>query len=139
MDFDELKKMMVKSHTSTTRQWVEVYPDGTINQAEEADNNTTHWISYPEKAVANIYTISNANCGCNCDICIMYKHFEGLCKEEFIEAYGEDDWEYCNDNSLEQAIYDYSTDNGVFPSDIRDAMLEAIDDIEFGYFDDENA
>lgn len=137
IDYEALKDMLVRSHTCTTHQWMEVHPDGTISETEEADNNTRHYISYPDKEVANIYNISDANCGCNCDICTLYNHFESLTKEEFLDIHNEDDLEYCKDYTREQAIYDVCTDNGACPEDIREWMLYVIEEIEYGYFDDE--
>lgn len=137
LDDEVLKNMLISSHTSTTHQWMQVYPDGSVSKTEEADNNTRHYVSYPDKEVANIYNISNANCGCNCDICTLYNHFESLTKEEFLDIHNEDDFDYCNTYTREEAIYDYCTENGAYPEDIREQMLYAINEIEYGYFEDE--
>ena len=84
MDYSDLRELVVKSHDTNSHKWMEVYPDGSINEAEEADNNSAHYISYPDKEVATIFNINNESCeACGCDICVMYRHFsEG--KEAFI-------------------------------------------------------
>ena len=135
---NQLKQVLIDSHLCMNHKWVCVYPDGSISETEEADNNTTHWVSYPEKEVVNIYTISTATCEpCNCDICVEFRHFERLDKQEFIEAYGEDEWNYCNETELENAILEYCRDNGISQYDIVDEMIDNIEGIEYGYFDDE--
>ena len=138
-DDDELDDMIVRFHTNYTHQWVECYPDGTVSETEEADNNTTHWVKYPKKAVASIYNICDAGGSCcDCDICTMYRHFEDMDKEEFIESYSEEDWDYCNENSREEAILVFERDNdGLSSEGIREQMIDAIKEIEYGYFDDE--
>lgn len=139
MDIDELNDMVVRSHDMSTHQWVECMPNGTVHETEEADNNTSHWIDYPNKEVAAIYNICSASGeACNCDICTMYRHFEDMDKEEFIERYSEDDWNYCNETSLDDAILDFERNNGgLTGEDIREQMIAAIEKIEHGYFDDE--
>lgn len=138
MDDNDLRDMVVRGHDMRTHQWVECFPDGSVSETEEADNNTTHWIDYPNKAVATIYSICRAGCGCNCDICTMYSDFGSMEKDEFVERYSEDDWDYCNDNSLDEAILEYKRNNdGLSGEDIREQMIDAIEEIEHGYFDDE--
>lgn len=138
-DDDELDDMVVRGHTGSTHQWVECCPDGSVWKVEEADNNTTHWIDYPNKAVASIYDICRAGGSrCDCDICTMYRHFEDMDKEEFIESYSEEDWDYCYENSLKEAILVFERDNdGLSGEGIREQMIDAIKEIEYGYFDDE--
>lgn len=135
---DTLNDWAVSEHTSNTHRWVEVHPDGQVSETEEADNNSSHWIDYPNKEVASIYEISTASCEpCNCDICCMYRHYEDCDgdKEEFLYSHSEEDLEYCQENTLEQALRD--NDSLKSASDIRDEMLDAIDEIYYGYFDDE--
>lgn len=131
---DYLNDIIVRGHTSETHEWVECLPNGSIHETEEADNNSRHYVSYPDKEVENIYNISDANCGCNCDVCTMYKHFEGLDEDEFIDAYGKDMLDYCKTYTLEQAILD---ECGEFTEDVRYEMLDAIDNIPYGYFNNE--
>lgn len=139
LDYKTLNDWAIKDHTSQTHMWVQVYPDGQVSETEEADNNTTHWIDYPDKEVLSVYEISTASCEpCNCDICCMYRHYEDCDgdKEEFLYSHSEDDWDYCQENTLEQALRD--CDYLKSTSDIREEMLDAIDEIYYGYFDDEN-
>lgn len=139
-DIDNLNDMVVRSHDGSTHQWVECEPDGDIHKTEEVDNNTTHWIDYPNKAVASIYNICQESPEhCNCDVCTMYRWFSEENKGEFIERYSEEDWDYCCENSLEEAILEFERDNdGLSGEGIREQMIDAIKEIEYGYFDDEN-
>ena len=139
MSDDELNDMVVRSHDRTTHQWMECYPDGSVSETEEVDNNTTHWIDYPNKAVAAIYNICSESAeSCSCDICTMYRHFEDMDKDEIIERYSEEDWDYCNATSLDDAILEFESENGgLAGEDIREQMITAIEGIEYGYFDDE--
>lgn len=136
---EDLNDMVVRAHDMSTHQWVECEPDGTVHGTEEVDNNTTHWIDYPNEIVACIYEICSASGGaCNCDTCTMYKHFNDMDKDEFVERYSEEDWNYCNEHSLDDAILDFERENdGLTGEDIRKQMIDAIEDIEHGYFEDE--
>lgn len=140
MSDDELEGMIVRAHKTNSHKWVECMPDGTVHKTEAADNNTTHWIKYPTKEVASIYNICDESAEtCNCDICTMYRHFEDMDKEEFIERYSEEDWDYCNETSLNDAILEFERDNGgLTGEDIREQMITAIEELEYGYFDDED-
>ncbi len=136
LSYETLHDWAVSEHTSRTHRWVEVHPDGDVSETEEADNNTTHWVDYPNKEVASIYEISAESCEpCNCDICCLYQDYEDGDKEEFLCGHSEEDWEYCQENTLEQALRD--NDSLKSASDIRDEMLDNIDEIYYGYFDDE--
>lgn len=139
-DVDELNDMIVRSHGANSHKWVECMPDGTVHETEEADNNTSHWLDYPNKEVATIYEICQERAGyCNCDICTMYRWFADEDKEEFIERYSEEDWNYCNETSLSDAILDFERENdGLTGEAIREQMIDAIEEIEYGYFDDED-
>ena len=141
MEQSYLEKLVVKSHDTHSHKWMEVTPDGRVRETEEADNNTTHWIDYPNKEVASIYNISNESCeACNCDICTMYRHAEDG-KDAFIEDYGhtEEEWAYCNETSQDDAIDNYELDNGGLDGEgIREQMIEAIEEIKYGYFNDED-
>lgn len=140
MSDEELDDMVVRSHDMSTHQWVECEPDGTVHETEEADNNTSHWIDYPNEEVATIYEICRESAGrCNCDTCTMYRHFADYDKDEFVDRYSEDDWDYCNNTKLEEAILDYERENdGLTGEGIREQMMDAIEEIEYGYFDDED-
>lgn len=140
MEYDYLRSLVTKSHDTNSHKWMEVTPDGNVHETEEADNNTTHWIDYPNKEVATIFNINNESCeACNCDICVMYRHAEDG-KEAFIEDYGhtEEEWDYCNETSLDDAILEFERDNdGLDGESIREQMIDAIEEIDYGYFDDE--
>lgn len=140
MEYDYLRSLVIKSHDTNSHKWMEVTPDGNVHETEEADNNTTHWIDYPNKEVATIFNINNESCeACNCDICVMYRHAEDG-KEAFIEDYGhtEEEWDYCNETSLDDAILEFERDNdGLDGESIREQMIDAIEEIDYGYFDDE--
>lgn len=138
-DVDDLDDMVVRAHDMSTHQWVECEPDGDVHETEEADNNTSHWIDYPHKQVATIYEICEESAGgCNCDICTMYEHFADMDKDEFIEKYSKEEWEYCNVVSFDDAILEAERDNGGRTAEgIREQMIDAIKEIEYGYFDDE--
>ena len=138
MTDEELDRLIIMGHDTHSCKWIEVYPNGTVHETEEADNNTSHYIQYPNKEVASIYMI-HRECAeaCNCEICTMFRWFEYESKEEFIERYSENDWNYCNNKKLEEAILDQEHENGLYSDDIREQMITAIEDIEYGYFDDE--
>lgn len=139
MSDDELDRMVVCTHDTNSHKWMEVYPNGNVHETEEADNNTTHWIKYPTKKVACIWDIHQERAeACPCDICTMYRHFKDMDKEEFVGRYSEEDWDYCNETNLDDAILEFERDNdGLYGEDIREQMIYAIEEIEYGYFDDE--
>ncbi len=140
MEYSYLKKLVVESHDTNSHKWMEVTPDGNVHETEEADNNTGHYISYPDKPVVSVFNINDESCeACNCDICVMYRHAEDG-KEVFIEDYGhtEEEWDYCNKTSQDDAIVEYESGNGGLNAEsIREQMIEAIEGIERGYFEDE--
>lgn len=134
--YDYLRILVIKSHDTNSHKWMEVTPGGKVRKAEEADNNSAHYVSYPDKPVASIFNINDESCElCNCDICTMYRRFEDG-KEAFIQDYGytEEDWDYCNETSQDDAIVD---NGGLDGEGIREQMIDAIEEIEYGYFDDE--
>ncbi len=139
MSDEELDRLLVEEHEYRTHKWMEVYPNGNVHETEEPDNRTSHYINYPDMEVANIYDI-HPECAesCGCDICSMYRDFKDMDKEEFVDSYSEEDWNYCNEHEREDAILDYEHDNGSYGEDIREHMLSVINQIDYGYFDDEN-
>jgi len=140
MSDDELESMIVRAHATNSHKWVECMPDGTVHETEEADNNTTHWIDYPRKAVATIYNIANECAGaCNCDTCTMYRQLTECDEEEWVERWGQDALDYCKTYTLEQALLDDAREAGISSETIREQMLDAIDELEHGYFNDEDA
>lgn len=139
MSDDELHSMIVRGHDTNSHKWVECMPDGTVHETEEADNNTTHWIDYPHKAVATIYNIAN-ECAeaCNCDTCTMYRHVAEYDEEELVERWGQETLDYYKTYSREQALLDDAREAGISSETIREQMLDAINEIEHGYFNDED-
>ena len=138
MTEEYLTSIIVRSHDTNSHLWVEVLPDGTVKEAEEADNNSAHYISYPDKEVASVYDIHQESAeDCNCDVCVAYTHFGEMDKDEFIERYSEEEWEYINETDYEDAVIEQAHDSDIYEDDIRDEMLEAVESIPFGYFDDE--
>lgn len=140
LEYSYLRRLVVMSHDTNSHKWIEVRPDGMVYQTEETDNNTTHWINYPNKEVASIFNINDESCeACNCDICRMYRHAEDG-KEAFIDDYGhtEDEWNYCIVTNKDDAIVEYEIENGGLEGEgIREQMIDAIEEIEYGYFNDE--
>ena len=138
MSDEELDRLLVCGHDTNSHKWVEVYPNGDVNETEEADNNTTHWIDYPKKQVACIFNICYESAeSCNCPVCRLYNDFETLNHNAFYELYSEKDWDYCNEHSRFDSIIDSEHDEGNYSESIREQMLEAISEIEYGYFNDE--
>ena len=138
MTDDELDRLIVMGHDTHSHKWMEVYPNGSVNEAEEADNNTSHYIKYPDKEVASIYEI-HRECAeaCNCDTCTMYRQLADYSKEEWVDRWGEDAWDYCNTYSLEYALLDDAREAGITGESVREQMVSAIEGIEYGYFNDE--
>ena len=138
MEYDYIRNLIVRGHKTNSHEWIEVLPNGTIKEAEEADNNSCHYISYPDKEVANIYDIHQQSAEqCGCDVCRMYRDFTELSKDEFVEQWDEDIYDYVSSTDYEDAIVEDAHDNGIYEYDIRQQIIDAINDIEFGYFDDE--
>jgi len=120
------------AHLSHNHIWLEAHPNGDVTEAEEADRNTTHWIDYPNKEVESIYTIANCEY-CDCDVCASWQQSgdDDITDEEFESRWGFSKEDVGNDFCSH--LRDYDAYNG----DIEDDALAAIDDIEYGYFDDE--
>ena len=135
---DYLTELLIRSYLNHSHEWIEIETDGTIHEAEEADNNTTHWIDYPNKEVANIYNIHMESAeACNTEVCILYRDFEKMDKESFIDRHSLEEWEYVNDTDFKEAVIDELHCNSVFEDDVREEIVENIRNIEIGYFDDE--
>lgn len=138
---DLLNRWLEASHTSNTHQWVEVYPDGDICEAEEFDMNTRHYIDYPDQEVPIIYEIANTSSGyCDCDACICYEHIQdvkrGNITEEQFEHWHGFKFSECRNDSLVQLLHNYAFN--LSWQDVEDDMVSAIEDIPYGYFDDED-
>ena len=120
LDNDYIRSLIVKSHKTNSHEWVEVLPDGTVKEAEEADNNSCHYISYPDKEVANIYDIHQQSAEkCGCEVCRMYRDFNELTKEEFVENWNKDIYDYVSSTGFEDAIIEDAHDNDIYEDDVR--------------------
>lgn len=134
------KEWCVQSHRSHTHQWVEVYPDGTVCETEEADDNTGHYLEYPNRPVATLLEIASSSSGyCDCDVCCAIKRYEEYLRnemdaEEFNQLTGYDAAEFD-----EYSLHDLYEDHELATSewDYVEEMLDALESIEYGYFDDE--
>lgn len=120
------------AHLSHNHIWLEAYPDGNVTEAEEPDNNTTHWIDYPTKEVASILTIAKCEY-CDCDACASWRQSsdDDITDEEFESRWGFSKEDVGNDFARHLRDYD------AYDGDIEYNALVAIDEIEYGYFDDE--
>lgn len=135
---DYLTELIFRSYLNHSHEWIEIETNGTIHEAEEADNNTTHWIDYPNKEVANIYNIHMESAeACNTEVCILYRDFEKMDKESFIDRHSLEEWEYVNDTDFKEAVIEELHCNSVFEDDVREEIVENIRNIKIGYFDDE--
>lgn len=138
-DHDDIITWVVANHRSYSFQWVEVYPNGDINEAVETSIHTKHYINYPTKEVAKLYHIaSDCDQFCNCDVCTMFNNHEVMTEEEFVKEWSQEDYDFCEDTSRGEAIIDHWRDHGGCEDDIIDEMLEALNAIPYGYFDDED-
>lgn len=121
------------AHRSHNHIWIEALPDGSVHQTEEADMNTTHWIIYPNKAIANILTIACCEY-CDCDACASYDqaHDDYIDDDEFKSR-----WRYrkCD---VDDDFSKHLKDCEMYDYDMADNAVAAIDKIDYGYFDDED-
>lgn len=142
----KINNWVVAQHHSSTHRWVEVYPNGDIVITEEADDNTSHYIDYPDTEVACLYEIASSNSwNCGCDTCAMYEQYWELdndeysadakeeLREEFIEKWGEEMLEYCEHNEWGDVILEEADINA---DDIRELMYQALNDIDDDYWED---
>lgn len=133
-----LTEIITAPHTSLTHRWIEVGADGIVHEAEAADNNTEHYISYPDLPVAIVYNICDAAGElCGCDDCVMYRRYEDFSEEEFVERYDEDTLEYCKSHTHQESLLETANDNGISGEVIQREMLAHLEEIPYGYFSDE--
>ena len=120
------------SHLSHNHIWLEAMPDGTVHETEEASMQTYHYVKYSEQPVADILTIASCQY-CDCDACASYKQAfdDDVSSEDFSEKWGYDRTDV--DPDFATHLRDYEMYNYDFEQD----ALDAIDDIDYGYFDDE--
>ena len=124
LDSRELRNIHVYSHTLHDHAYVGVYPDGDVINCIDGED------------VECLYEITTGGY-CNCDICSLYSNYDSMDKDEFIESYGEEEYQYCSDVAYEDALMEYNNENGIYDVTIIDEMLEALDSIPYGYFEDE--
>lgn len=119
-------------HTSHNHIWIEVYPDGKVYQTEEVDMNTSHYLSYPDEEVQSILEIANCQY-CDCDACASYKqsHDDDMDDQSFY-----DHWGY-NKEDVDEDFAQHLKDYEYYDYDMAENALNAIDEIPYGYFDDE--
>lgn len=120
------------AHLSHNHIWIEAMPDGTVHETEEASMQTSHYISYPDEPIAEILTISRCQY-CDCDACASWHqaHDKDVSDEEFEERWGftkEDVGDDFASHLRDYEMYNY---------DLEDTAMTAIDNIEYGYFNDE--
>ena len=120
------------SHTCHNYLWLEVYPDGTANETEEVSPMTTHWIDYPKKNVANVLSIAQGFY-CDCDACESYKQAfdDEITDDDFKSKWGYDKGDV--DKNFAQHLKDYEA----YDYDMVGNACDNIDDLYFGYFEDE--
>lgn len=120
------------SHQSQNHIWIECMPDGSVYQTEEADMQTRHYIDYPDEEVANILDIAICQY-CDCDACASFNQSTDpdIDDVEFESRWGYKREDVCGD--FAQHLKDYE----MFNYDLADAAVKAIDEIPYGYFDDE--
>lgn len=129
----------VDKHTACSCKWVEVYPNGTWAVTEEVSANTTHWLDYPNKQIESIYHICDSSSQyCDCWVCTLNRDYdnEEMTDEEFEQEY-EFTRESIKDDSFKQLVADYYHNKDVYECQVRDELINAVDNIEYGYFDDE--
>lgn len=105
---------------------VEVSHDGEV-YFEEYINRTDYTAD-----VAEVYEVGGGYC--NCDTCVQYQDFEELTKEEFIEKWDEDIYDYVSAYSFEYAIIDDCRNADVYADDIREEIMQAINEINSDFF-----
>jgi hypothetical protein len=107
-------------------------PDGSVHQTEEADMNTRHYIDYPYEEVANVLDIAICQyCDCNACASFIQSTDPDIDDEEF-----ESRWGYKRDDvssDFAQHLKDYE----MYNYDMANISCEEIEEIPYGYFDDE--
>lgn len=121
------------AHRCHTHVWIEVHPDGSVHQTEEANMQTCHYIDYPDNEVASILDIARCEY-CDCDGCASYNQAfdDEIDGEEFEER-----WGYPR-KDVDQDFAQHLKDCELYDYDMADNALAEIDEIPYGYFDDED-
>lgn len=136
------KDWAIRSHISTLCERLYVYPDGSLSESQEPSDNTWQVLRSTNTTVEYLIKMYNSS-GCNCDACAQYDEAEYIILHQ-------DDY---NDNAIIDAKAELSWDTGNYLSkyewydlwigdtdeisNITDSMTEALDNIPYGYFDDE--
>lgn len=130
----DLNKLNEVAHTSHNHVWLEVYPDGNVSLAEEADMQTSHWVKYGEKAVATVLEVATCQY-CDCDACASFAqaHDEDVDEDEFLTRWGFEKKDVGDDFAQHLKEFEF------FNYDLAADAVAAVDNIDFGYFDDEAA
>lgn len=105
---------------------VEVSHDGKV-YLEEYINRTDYTAD-----VAEVYEVGGGYC--DCDTCVQYQDFDELTKEEFIEKWDEDIYDYVYAYSYLYAIIDDCHNADVYADDIREEIMQAINEIDSDFF-----
>lgn len=136
-DDDNVDRYNEWSHTGNTHVWLCAGEDGDVWETEEADMQTNHYYDYPNNPIANILNICSCDSGyCDCDACLSWRDLEddNISDEEFEQRWG------CerDKKELEYGFASWLRDWDAYYADYAQDVIDAINDIEYGYFDDED-
>lgn len=136
-DDDTLDRYNELSHTGNTHIWLCAGCDGDVWETEEADMQTGHYYDYPHEPIANILDICTCDSGyCDCDACVSWRDLEddNISDEEFERRWG------CerDKKELEYGFASWLRDWDEYYSDYAQDAINNINEIEYGYFDDED-
>lgn len=121
-----IETLNVLSHRSHNHIWVEVLPDGTVHLAEEASMQTYH--------ANGVNVLDIARCEyCGCDACASYDQaFDGdIDNEGFARSWGFDR------QDVEEDFFQHLRDFDFVYYDFENDVIAEIDNVEYGFFDDE--
>lgn len=136
-DDDNVDRYNEWSHTGNTHVWLCAGKDGDVWETEEADMQTGHYYDYSHEPIANILDICSCDSGyCDCDACVSWRDLEddNISDEEFERRWG------CerDKKELEYGFASWLRDWDAYYSDYAQDAINNINDIEYGYFDDED-
>lgn len=144
IDFKMAKDWAIKSHCSNLCERLEVLPNGELMETAEPSDNTWHTIKGTTEPLRGLYRIYNS-CGCNCDWCADYDRYENrienpddCTEEELAEAKEQLSFnEETKDYDSKEDYFSYWIADTDEVSNVLDRMEENLEDIPYGYFDDE--
>ena len=114
IDWELARNWIVKQCcNSVSYETLEVNPDGTLDEREEPSSNSWHTGTY---VLTHTYGVP-----CNCDWCAEWDRNEGGVQEEYSSK--EEFIEMCIDNGCDGSIVD--------------CIKERVEEIPYGFFDDE--